>query len=161
MSTSRIPYLVAACTLLAAAAHAAPPATAFGTREQLRACLDLDDALKTRWHAIDAATAEHNRKFDANESEDAQLVEMKAKLDRNDKNAISAFNQAVQAHGQHIRQVNQEGDELEVTSKAYAADRAAADAKCGALTYRPADIDAVAKERKKAAAVAAASASAP
>ncbi len=161
MSTLRIPFLVVTCLLPIAAAHAAPPAKAFGTREQLRQCLDLDDALKVRWHAIEAAMAEHNRKFDANEAEDAQLVEMKAKLDRSDKNAISAFNKAVQEHGQHIQQVNQEAADEEVIAKAYAADRAAADDRCAGLTYRPADIDAVSKERKKAAAVAAASASAP
>ena len=161
MSSLRIPFMIVASLLLADAAHAAPPAKSFGSREQLRQCLDLDDALKLRWQAIESATADHNRKFDANEAEDVQLQEMKAKLDRNDKNAISAFNKAVQAHGQHIQQVNQEAEDAEVTTKAYAADRAAADDKCAGLTYRPADIDAVSKERKRAAAVAAASASAP
>lgn len=160
MSTLRIPFLLAAC-LLAAAAHAAPTAKAFGTREQLRECLALDDGLKARLQAIEAATAEHNRKFDANEAEDAQLVEMKARLDRGDKNAISAFNKAVQEHAQRIQQVNQEAADEEVIAKAYAADRAAADDRCASLTYRPADIDAVSKERKKTAAVAATSASAP
>jgi hypothetical protein len=160
MSPLRIAFLVVACLLLAEAAPAAPPAKSFGTREQLRACLDRDDALKARWRAIEAATAEHDRKFDANDAEDIQLAEMKAKLDRNDKNAISAFNKAVQEHAQHVRLVNQEADDAEATNKAYAADRAAADGQCAGLTYRPADIDAVGKERRKAAAVAAA-ASAP
>jgi nucleoside-diphosphate-sugar epimerase len=161
MSTLRIPFLLVTGLLLAAAAHAAPPAKAFGTREQLRDCLAVDDALRARWHAIELATADHNRKFDANDAEDAELVKMKAGLDRSDKSAISAFNKAVQGHGQHIQQVNQEAADEEVTARAYAADRAAADDRCASLTYRPADIDAVSKERKKAAAAAAASASAP
>ncbi len=161
MSMLRIPFLAVTGLLLAAAAHATPPAKAFGTREQLRACLDLDEALKARRHAIEAATADHNRRFDASDAEDAQLAEMKAKLDRSDKNAISAFNRAVQEHGQHVLQVNQEAADEEVIAKAYAADRAAADGQCAALTWRPADIDGVGKERRKAAAVAAAPASAP
>ena len=81
--------------------------------------------------------------------------EMKAKLDRSDKNAISAFNKAVQEHGQHVQQVNQEAADEEVIAKAYAADRAAADDQCASLTWRPADVDAVSRERKKAAAQAA------
>ena len=161
MSMMRIPSLAITGLLLAAAAQAAPPVKAFGTRDQLRECRALDDALKARWHDIELATADHNRKFDANDAEDAELVKMKASLDRNDKNAISAFNKAVQEHGQHIRQANQEAEDEEVIAKAYAADRAAADDRCASLTYRPADIDAVDKERKRAAAVAATSASAP
>ena len=161
MSPLRIPFLVVISLLPVATAHAAPPAKAFGTREQMRECMAMDDALKARWHAIEAATAEHNRRFDANEAEDAQLLEMKAKLDRSDKTAISSFNKAVQEHGQHVRQVNEEAAEEEVAAKAYAADRAAADDRCASLTWRPADVDAVGKERKKAAAVAAGSASAP
>ena len=125
MSMLRNPFLLVAGLLLCAAAHAAP-ARSFGTREQLRECLDMDDALKTRLHAIEVATAEHDRKFDANDAEDAQLAEMKAKLDRSDKNAISAFNSAVQEHRQHIQQVNQEAADAEALNKAYAADRAAA-----------------------------------
>ena len=113
-----------------------------------------------RWQAIQAATAENNRKFDANDAEEARLVEMKAKLDRSDKTAILAFNKAVADHGQHIQQANQDGDAADAANKAYLADRAAADDQCANLTYRPADIDAVAKERKKAAAQAGA-ASAP
>ena len=153
MPTLRNPFLAVIGLLLCAAAHAAPPARNFGTREQLRECLDVDDALKARRHAIEAATAEHNRKFDANDAEDAQLAEMKAKLDRSDKNAISAFNKAVQEHKQHIEQVNQEAADAEVVNKAYAADRAAADDKCASQPWHPADIDAVNRERKKAAAL--------
>jgi len=152
MSMLRISFLLVACLAFADAARAAPAAKAFGTREQLRACLDLDDALKVRWQAIQAATEENNRKFEANDAEEARLVEMKAKLDRSDKNAILAFNKAVTEHGQHIQQSNQDGDATEALNKAYLADRAAADGKCSNLTYRPADIDAVDRERKKAAA---------
>ncbi len=160
MSVLRISFLLVACLTLADAARAAPPAKAFGSRDQLRECLDLDDTLKARWQAVQAATTENNRKFAENDAEEAKLVEMKAKLDRSDKNAILAFNKAVAEHGQHIQQANQDGDATDAANKAYLADRAAADGKCSELTYRPADIDAVGKERKKAA-VQASAASAP
>ena len=155
MTSSRIPLLVVSLLLLAAHAGAATVKASkpagFGTREQLRECLDLGDAMKTRRTALEAATAEHNRKFDANDAEDAKLVDMKARLDRNDKDAILAFNKAVTEHAQHTRELNAESDQQEASMKAFEADQADMDDKCGNLTYKPADIDAVNKERKKAA----------
>ena len=153
MIASRIPLLVVSSLLLAATAGAASgkpsKETAFATREQLRACLDLDDAMKARRRDIEAVAAEHNRKFDANDAEDARLVEMEAKLDRSDKDAILAFNKAVTAHAQHTRDLNQEAEAQEAGVKAFEADKAAMDDQCGGLSYRPADVDAVNKERRK------------
>ncbi|MBW8759307.1 MAG: hypothetical protein JF586_17025 [Burkholderiales bacterium] len=157
MIASRIPLLVVSSLLLAATAAAAtaagkpPKETAFATREQLRACLDLDDAMKTRRRDIEASAAEHNRKFDANDAEDARLVEMKTRLDRSDKDAILAFNQAVTAHAQHTRELNEEAEAQEAGVKAFEADKAAMDDRCGGLSYRPGDVDAVNRERRKAA----------
>ena len=156
MSPSRIPSLVVSCLMLsqgadAATAKGAPVMGTYATREQLRECLTLDDGLKTRLHAMEAAAAAHNQKFDANEAEGARLVEMKARLDRSDKAAILAFNQAVQEHNGHLQQVDEEAVAADVSTKALNADQAAVDQKCGSLTYRPADMDAVMKERKKAA----------
>ena len=162
MSMLRIPFLVVSFLVLAGTAGAATVKPAkgvvFGSREQLRECLDLDDGMKARRRAVEVATAEHNRRFDANEAEDAQLVETKAKLDRNDKNAIVAFNKAVQEHQQHTREINEQADSAEAMNKSWESDKVAMDDKCGNLTYRPADIDAVSRERKKAAAVSAATA---
>ena len=135
-----------------------PPAQAWATRDQLRECLDLDDGMKVRRRAVEAATADHNKRFDANEAEDARLAESKAKLDRNDKGAIQAFNKAVQEHQQHTHEINEQADAAEAMNKSYEADKLAMDDKCGNLTYRPADIDAVNKERKKAPSVSAATA---
>lgn len=165
MTSTRIPFLVVICLMLSQGAPAATAAKAtvagtYATRDQLRDCLNLDDGLKARLHAMEAAAAAHNQKFDANEAEGAKLVDMKAKLDRSDKAAILAFNQAVNEHHAHLKDVEDEAITADATSKVYTADQAAADQKCGPLTYRPADMDAVMKERKKAAATATA-ASAP
>lgn len=153
MSMLRIPFLVVSFLAVCGIAHAATAkpskATVFGSRDQLRECLDLDDGMKVRRRAVEAAATEHNRRFDANEAEDAQLAEAKAKLDRNDQNAILAFNKAVQDHQQHTREINEQADAAEALNKSYEADKQAMDDKCGNLTYRPADVDAVNKERKK------------
>jgi hypothetical protein len=159
MNSSRLPFLLVTSLMLGQGALAAgakqPVAGTYATREQLRECLAIDDDLKGRLHALQAATQVHNRKFDANEAEGAKLVDMKARLDRSDKAAISAFNQAVGEHDEHLKQVDDEAAAADVANKAYDADQAAADQKCGPLTYRPADMDAVVKERKKAAAASA------
>jgi hypothetical protein len=162
MSMLRIPFLVVTFLVLCGSAGAgtakAAKATVFGSRDQLRECLDLDDGMKVRRHAVEAATADHDKRFDANEAEDARLAESKAKLDRNDKGAIQAFNKAVQEHQQHTQEINEQADAAEAMNKSYEADKQAMDDKCGNLTYRPTDIDAVSKERKKAASVSAATA---
>jgi hypothetical protein len=163
MTLPRAAFLVATSLALAGpvlAATAKPATAAYGTREQLRQCLDREDALQARLHAMQAAAAAHDRRFDANEAEDARLVETKARLDRSDKAAIQSFNDAVLQHQQHVREVNDEAEAAEAAAKAYGDDKAALDEQCGNVTYRPADIDAVNRERRKAPAVAAA-ASAP
>jgi len=163
MTTLRITFLVLAGLLLSdtagAATAKAATAGAFGTREQLRECMALDDSLKLRSAGIEAATAASNQKFDANEAEAARLVDMKKNLDRTDKTAIATFNQLVVDHNLHVQQAHQAESDTEMASNILATDKAAADQKCGGLTYRPGDIDAVSKERKKAAAVAAAASS--
>ena len=160
MTASRIPFLVVTSLVLlhgaaAAATKGAPATGTYATRDQLRECLALDDSLKTRLRDLEAAGKARNDQFDANEAEGKRLVEMKAKLDRSDKAAILAFNQAVQDHNAHLKQVDDEAAASDAANKAYTADQAAADQKCGPLTYRPADMDAVTKERKKAAAASA------
>jgi len=155
MNGLRFRLLVVSSLLVAATAGAAtvkPPKQAvFGTREQLRECLQLGDSISARRRSLEAATVEHGRKFDANDAEDAKLVEMKAKLDRSDKDAIAAFNKAVTEHAQHTHDLNAEADAQEASLKTFEADKADMDDKCGNLTYKPADIDAVNKERKKTA----------
>ncbi len=156
MTPSRFTLLVVTCLMWSQGADAAtakaPVAGTYATRDQLRECLALDDGLKARMRAMEAAAVLHNQKFDANEAEGAKLVEMKAKLDRSDKAAIAAFNQAVQDHNTHLQQVDDEAVASDAATKALNADQSAVDQKCGSLTYRPADMDAVMKERKKAAA---------
>jgi len=162
MSSLRIWFAIV-CALSSAAASAAgtKPATAtFGTRAQLRECLALDDAIKARSGDLESTTTAINAKIAANEAEAARLSDMKKTLDRSDKAAIASFNQLAQAHNQHVQQVDDETSGAEALRARLANEKADMDDKCGGFTYRPADIEAVDKERRKAAAVAAA-ASAP
>lgn len=164
MNSLRIPFVLLAtllaCATAGAASGKATAAGTFGTRMQLRECLDLDDALRARTAVLQASVAASNKRIEDNAAEDARLVEMKKALDRSDKAAILKFNEVVLAHKQHMEQSDHEAEEIEKSTRDYNADKAEADQKCGALTYRPADVEAVNRERKKASAVATA-ASAP
>lgn len=150
MSMLRIPLLIVPLLALAAAAHAAKPG-AFGTRDQLRECLAGDDAMKARLHEMELATAAHNQRVEANDAEGARLADMKAAVDRSKKESIAAFNQAVQDHNAHIQEVNQEAADAEAKTRQYWTDKTDLEDKCQ-LSWRPADVEAVNKERKKAAA---------
>ena len=165
MTSLRLPLLVIALLLQPAAACAGTAKAAagtFGTREQLRDCLAQDDALRQRTHDLEAAVAAVNQKFDANEAEAVKLVDTKKTLDRSDKSAIATFNQLAQDHNLHLQQAHQQEADNELAGNILATDKAAVEQKCGGLTYRPADMEVVTRERKKAAAVAAAgAASAP
>lgn len=167
MVSSRVWFVVVGASLCAggavAADKAARPSLAgtFGSRDQLRACLDLDDALKARGLALQTAAAATNARITANNDEGIRLADMKKALDRSDKAAIAAFNAQATLHDQHLRQVDEDLSDADVAASALAADKAAMDQKCGSLTYRPADVEAVNRERRKAAAPSVAAASAP
>ena len=166
MPSFRVCFLVVTCSLSCAGAVAAtakpPLAGAFGTREQMRECLDLDDAFKARAQALDAATVANNGRISAGDAEVARLADMKKALDRNDKAGIAAYNEKVQAHNAHMDEADAEVAKAEALGGQLSADKAAAGQKCGALTWRPADVEAVNSERRKApAAAVAAAASAP
>lgn len=150
MHSMRIPLLVVA--FLSCAASAAT----FGTRDQLRECMNLDDALKERAQALEAGAVAINKQVADNEAEAGRLIDMKKTLDRSDKAAIQKFNDAALAHNQHVQQVDEAGNAAEAAAKAYSDDKTDKEQQCGSLTYRPADVDAVAKERKKTAAASAA-----
>jgi len=153
MHSLRIPFLVAALLLTCAAAAAAtkPGAGGYGTRDQLRECLDLDDSLKARARALEASAAASNKQIEANEAEAARLVEMKKTLDRSDKAAIAAFNTAAKEHNEHVQQADDGANAVQAATTAYNDDKKDAEHQCGSISYRPADMDAVTRERKKAA----------
>jgi hypothetical protein len=158
MNRMRILVLAVVSLLLSDAACGA--GATFGTRDQLRDCMALDEALKLREQALAASLQLNEKQVDENHAESARLLQMKQSLDRGDKAAVLKFNEAAVAHNQHVQQAHEADDRAAAATQAYNDDRTAMDRKCGQLTYRPIDMDAVSRERRKAAAVAVA-ASAP
>jgi len=169
MSLPRTPTIVLAALLIPGLAGATavktgqsaasqPAARVFATRDQLRECLDIEAALKARFGAIEASNNAHEQMFNQVEAENAKLLELQAQLDRDSDTAVNAFNALVKDHNLHVKQLNQDAADSQPASSAYNADMLAYNRKCSSLVYRVDDLDAVLKERKKAAKAGAASA---
>ncbi len=135
-----------------------PPARAWATRDQLRECLDIEDGLKTRFKAIEASSAAHEKMFDQVEAENAKLRDLQSQLDHDSDTSINAFNALVKDHNQHVKALNQDAADSRPANEAYNDDMLAFNHQCSHLVYKVDDMELVMKERKKAAAAAAASA---
>ena len=172
MSALRIPSLVFASLLIAGSAGGTTVKTgkpaasqasasqasahAWATRDQLRECLDIEAGLKTRFKEIEASNAAHEKIFDQVEAENAKLRELQPQLDHDSDTSVSAFNARVKDHNQHVKLLNQDAADSRPVNDAYNDDMAAFNRKCSQLVYRVDDMEAVMKERKKAAGAASA-----
>ena len=158
MSAYRVMFIAAALTLFAATAGAADAtqAHAYATRDQLRECMDLQAALKTRFHDIATANTTNDAMGDSLAAEATQVHATQAGLDRSDAAAVTAFKQSVAAYNERVVAWKKATADVETANDAYKVDSAAVDQKCVGLSYHPQDIDAVMKERRKAAAAASA-----
>ena len=166
MSFVRNSLLLLACLLVAGPALATTvrtgkpaasqaPAPAWATRDQLRECMDIEAGLKTRFKAIEASNAAHEKMFDQVEAENTRLRELQSQIDHDSDTSINAFNALVKDHNQHVKALNQDAADSRPASDAYNGDMLAFNHQCSQLVYRVDDMEAVMKERKKAAAAAA------
>jgi len=155
--------LALAALLIPPAAGATPlktgkPATSqpaphsFATREQLHECMDTEDALKDRFKSIEASDIAHEQLFNQVQAESDKLVELQAQLDRDSEVSIRAFNALVKDHNLHVKQLNQDAADSRPAKSAYNDDMVAFNHRCARLVYRIDDMEAVMKERRKAAA---------
>ncbi len=136
-----------------------PPARAWATRDELRECLDAEDALKERFVAIDAASTAHEKMFDQVEAEGTRIEELHAQLDHDSQTSVKAFNVLVSDHNLHVKQLNQDAVDSRPAADAYNADMLAFHHRCEGRVYHVEDMEAVTRERKKAATQGAAAAS--
>ena len=157
MSFSRI-WLIALLSLHVVAADAADPAATpatHATREQLRACLDLEDGLAQRQRAIQAADAENQTLAARIGVEERRMRSSASKMDETNPNSQMDVDAMVKLHNMHVRNLDQAVAALAARTEAYNADVKAFSARCQGLTYMADDMDAVTREREKAPAAAA------
>ncbi len=137
-----------------------PPARTWATRDQLRECLDIEDALKERFRAIDTASTAHEKMFDQVEAEGTRIEGLHAQLDHDSETSVKAFNVLVADHNLHVKQLNQDVADSKPAADAYNADMVTFHHRCEGQLYRIEDMEAVTRERKKAAEQAAAASAA-
>ncbi len=145
---------------IAKPAASQPPARAWATRDQLHECLDIEAGLKERFRVIDAASTAHEKMFDQIEAENTRIETLQAQLDHESDTSINAFNALVKDHNLRVKQMNQDAADMRPVSDAYNADMTAFNHRCSGLVYRIEDMEAVTRERKKAAGQAAAASAA-
>jgi hypothetical protein len=133
-----------------------PTARTYATREQLRECMDAEDGLKARFKGIEAANNMHEQLFNQVQAESDKLTELQAQLDHDSDISVRAFNALIKEHNLHVKQLNQDATDSQPAGAAYNDDMVAFNHKCSKLVYRIDDMEAVMKDRKKAAAAASA-----
>lgn len=129
-----------------------PAPRAWATREQLRGCLDTEDTLKERFKTVEAIGDAHEKLFNQVEAESTRLEALQANLDNDSEVAVRGYNALVKDHNLHVKQLNQDAADSQPVTRAYNADMTEYNHRCASLVYRVEDMDAVMRERKKAAA---------
>jgi len=157
MTRPRLPLFAAMLLLLAAtrvatAAETAAPQS-FASRDQLRHCMQADSGLQTRAAAIAGSDKALARLVGQVKWEAAQLKALRRKIDRegDGDTAVETFNALARKHNVHVRKLNKDTAAARPVSQAYKVDKASYDQTCGAHLYRAEDMDAVTRERAKAA----------
>lgn len=141
-----------ACAASASRAASAPPSVGrlYATRDQLRECMNLEDGLKARRKALEAAHDAHDAQLTAIQAEDTKIVDVQGRLDRDSDTATTAFNLLVADHNAHVKEYNQESEGMRAASDAFNDEVATVNRKCSKMAYDVDDMNAVMKERRAA-----------
>jgi hypothetical protein len=144
-----------ACAVSALSIAAPKPASAaapgrYSSRDQLRDCLEVGDALAQRREEMDRRSAEHEAALTQLQAEADKLVGLEAQLDRRSPTAITAWNLLVADQNARTKALNDEVPALSAAGEAFNADTLAANRRCAGNLYLADDVTAVLAERKRA-----------
>ncbi len=155
----RLPWLAAAgLALLAINATAqVSPGPNVGTREQYRACLDDEAALRAQRSALHKNTVAHNAELKRLQGEIDALVATQDQSMVEGGEAIRAFNTQLEALNARAQAVNRRGDDYDRQQADLNARAKDLHARCSGLSVSFKDRDAVFSERAAAKAGAASS----
>ncbi len=143
-----LPILAVLAAGAAPAAQAQSPAgPKLSSRDEYRACLNEQDALKRQLPALQARLDEHNQDLKRFQDEMNAHVATQAGIDANDEAAVKAFNTRLDELNQRVDMINARGDAFGRDQKAYNAQVAAANKRCAGTVVNLRDRDAVDKER--------------
>jgi hypothetical protein len=140
--------LVAAFSL-AAVAQDAPKKTL--TRDELRACLDNQDALKSRGDAIKERAAKLQEESEAIKAEEEQLKQEQKRVEDSSMPGVrDRFDRKVRQHTNRIKVAETEGKAVRADADTFTKDLEAHNGKCSGVAVNREDREAVMKEREAA-----------
>lgn len=144
-------------TILALAALAAPVAYAQTyyyppndyplAREELRGCIDRDEALTARYSELEAERRMNDREAASIARANARLADELARLNAADTAAVAAHNARTAEHNARVDAHNLRVHDQNVAAQELNRDQARMQATCGSRTYYPQDRDAILYER--------------
>jgi hypothetical protein len=136
-------------TVLAQQPQDAPARTL--TRDEYRACMDNQDALKARADAIRERTGKLSQEGEAIKAEDQQLQEEQKRVEDSSLPGMrDRFERKVKAHNARVRAADDQGKALQADAKKFSEDLDAHNAKCANVGVNREDREAVTKEREAA-----------
>lgn len=133
----------------ASAASAAEEVSAesLASRDQLRKCMDSEDALRARQKAINEENAGIAKQMEELQAEQATLAEAQGKLDMKDKKAVDAFNATLAEHNAKLARINEKAQAYNAKKDALNSELETYNSGCATYKYRADDRDAILKER--------------
>lgn len=122
----------------------------YGSREQLRACLDSDDRIKEHSKRIADLIADNNAMLIEIQVEAKTLADLQSSIATNNKDQVENFNRRIEEHNRLVRMSNERAEKTKTELDAYNKELAEHNKRCASLVYKMADREAVMKERRAA-----------
>lgn len=134
-----------------------PSTTASGTpesstpvpssRQEYRACLDLQETLRVQLKNLDAHVADNNNLVALLRAEAMSLAETHQKIGNSDQSQLDAFNLRLEVHNAKVAAASEQADRVKAEYDAYHAQTVQYNKACSTLVVRLEDRDAVQNER--------------
>lgn len=148
--TTILALLLVSVAIPAFAAGSANKELKFASREQLRACLDEEDAARARLNEFEGLLAENNASMLLIQTEAMALIDEQKRLDTTSEEQVNAFNKKSEDHNKYVKEANKRAEKLKADQDSFNAAMIEHNKKCATLVFKIADREAVLKERKAA-----------
>lgn len=147
---------------LATSSHAqATSGPRYGSKEDLRQCMDGEDKLKLEQAALQKKGDKRKAALKQWQDEMRAHVALQKTLDTSDEDAVNAYNEKMDALNTRVEPLNREGVEFQAVIDAHEARTQEFNKRCAGMVYRINDMRAIEKERLYAAKAKAAAAGKP
>lgn len=137
---------------MAAAAQAqATSGPRYGSKDDLRQCMDGEDKLKLEQALLQKKADRHKAVLKQFQDEVQAHVALQKTVDGSDEKAVNAYNEQMDALNARVEPINREASEQQATVDDFHARTYAHNKRCAGMVYRISDIRAIEKERAAAA----------